>query len=395
MTKFNQPYLMFGFGGFNLAFTAGLFAEAGLSRQIIAVQRERDSRSEAFFRQDGIFNVHISGLRGERVFDEIRSIDSIGELLIAAEQWEILVNIFRGSTLRYILSNTAERGFDVPEEDLTPPKERFGMPNCHIARLLVLLRARMEEGLTGLTIIPFELGEENDRRLLGKLEELLLHWTIRSEDWRNSGQRLKEYLRWSCKFRGTLVDQMVPRLDVDHELYKSGKDLLLRIAEPYRLLVIASSPEERPFLEHQDLIWCADQQPYVLRKLCILNGLHTLMAAHWIKHADSVPRDLTVDKFIGDQVREKWLMNALNQEILPAIQGLVPDEKAFAVETLERFSNSALHFPVSKIAGNHEQKLRDRLLPTARLFKLRTGKLPSLIRETFAWSGLENEIDKV
>ena len=204
-----------------------------------------------------------------------------------------------------------------------------------------------------------------------------------------------KYLRWSCKFRGTLVDQIVPRLDTDHELYKSGKDLLIRIAEPYRLLVVASSPEEKPFLVHQDLISCADQQPYVLRKLCILNGLHTLMAAYWIKHTESVPRDLTVDQFDKDPVRENWLMSALNQEILPAIQGLVQDEKAFAAETLERFSNSALHFPVSKIAGNHEQKLRDRMLPTARLFKLRTGHVPSAIKQAFSWAGIEEELERV
>ena len=382
----NSPFVMFGCGGFNLAFTAGLFSESGLTRQIVAVQRSRDERSEAFFRQNGKFHVHIIGKRGGKQIDETREIESISDLLVASEDWSKLIALFQSDSLKYLLTNSAERGWDISDTDRKAELERFSMPQCHLGKLLVLLRVRMEEKLPGLQIIPFELGEQNEVWLRAKLEELLTCWMIDSSDWRQCGQRLKEYLRWSCSFRGTLVDQMVPRCDEEHPLFKSKEDLLIRIAEPYRLLVVAGKPDDDRFLEHPDALWCGDQQPYTLRKLCILNGMHTLMAAYWQQYG--LDSKMTVDQFLDNDAAMKWLNTALSQEILPAIEGLVPEAEEFTNEVLERFSNKALKFPISKIAGNHIAKLGDRLGPTARLFKQRHGTIPRTIEDVFGWAGI-------
>jgi tagaturonate reductase len=116
-------------------------------------------------------------------------------------------------------------------------------------------------------------------------------------------------------------------------------------------------------------------RPYYLRKVRILNGLHTAMVARFTGSGLE-----TVQQVVHDAEGLRWTRDLLYGEIVPTLIGRVADPVAFADATLERFANPFLKHNLSDIRLHHEEKVPVRLQPTAEDYERLYGSRPPLLQ---------------
>lgn len=354
--------LQFGAGNFLRAFVDLFVSQTGFD-EIVVVQSTGIERAEAINRAGGEYHVAIQGYSEGRVIDEVEEVSSISRALHAGTQWEEVLAVARRPDLRWVVSNTTEAGFALDPAD----RVGSGPPASYPAKLLAVLLARHEAGLPGLTILPCELIEQNG----AKLRELVLEQALR---W-DTPPSVQEWLRDACVWVNNLVDRIVPGPPKNHPLLSS--DPLLLSAEPFALWAIETA-DAFP-LRHPAVITAADIEPYYLRKVRILNGLHTALVCR------ALPMGIeTVGECLDHPELGPWLEDLLYYEIVPVLEGRVEDPAAFAKATLDRFRNPFLEHKLSSIALNHEAKLRVRLLPTYEEYRSKFGRKPPLLSALIA-----------
>jgi tagaturonate reductase len=166
------------------------------------------------------------------------------------------------------------------------------------------------------------------------------------------------------------VDRIVTLPSDEHPLMK--EDPLLIQAEPYALWAIERPrPDWQPPIRHPAIEAVDDLTPYYLRKVRILNGIHTALVGKFM------PRGFeTVQQALQNPEVMDWVLGLLYEEILPAIAYHVDDIARFARQTLERFANPFLQHRL-----HHRDKVQVRLQSTATEYERLFGKPPRRLRE--------------
>jgi tagaturonate reductase len=171
------------------------------------------------------------------------------------------------------------------------------------------------------------------------------------------------------------VDCIVTPAPEDHPLAKSDK--LLVNAEPYMLWAIQRPAKFEPNLFRHPAIQVVDELvPYYLRKVRILNGLHSAMAAKFRPAGFE-----TVLQVLSDREAVRWLRGLLYEEIVPTIAYRVDDAALFADQVFDRFRNPFLAHKLSDIAKNHAAKVLVRLQPTRDEYVKLFGCAPNRLEE--------------
>lgn len=349
--------LQFGAGNFLRAFVDLFVSQAGFD-EIVVVQSTGIERADALNAAQGRYHVAIQGFAEGRVIDETDRVTSITRALHAGTQWKQVLEIARLPELRWIVSNTTEAGFALDDADLA----NVGVPRSYPAKLLSVLIARHAAGLPGPVILPCELIEQNGSRLRDLVLEQAARWPVSPET--------IEWLKESCIWLNNLVDRIVPGPPKSHPLL--GKDPLLLSAEPFAFWAIESPGAFE--LQHPAIITAADISPYYLRKVRILNGLHSALVSHALSMGIETVRECVEHPEVGP-----WLEDLLFHEIVPVLEGRVEDPVSFAKATLDRFRNPFLEHKLASIALNHESKVKVRLLPTYEEYRSKFGKEPPLL----------------
>ena len=349
--------LQFGAGNFLRAFVDLFVSQTGFD-EIVVVQSTGVERAEALNAAKGRYHVAVQGFADGRVIDETEEVGSIKKALHAGTQWSEVLEIARSPELRWIVSNTTETGFALDEADV----ENVGIPQSYPAKLLAVLLARHAAGLPGPVILPCELIEQNGSRLRELVLEQAKRWTVPAD--------AIEWLEQSCTWVNNLVDRIVPGPPKKHPLL--GKDPLLLSAEPFAFWAIETAGAFD--LDHPAVVTAADISPYYLRKVRILNGLHSALVSHALPMGIETVRECVEHPDVGP-----WLEDLLFNEIVPVLEGRVDDPVAFAKTTLDRFRNPFLEHKLSSIALNHESKVKVRLLPTYEEYRAKFGKEPALL----------------
>ena len=349
--------LQFGAGNFLRAFVDLFVSQAGFD-EIVVVQSTGIERADALNAAKGRYHVAIQGYAEGRVIDEIESVRSISKALHAGTQWEKVLEIARLPQLRWIVSNTTEAGFALDEGDLADT----GVPRSYPAKLLAVLLERHSAGLPGTLILPCELIEQNGSRLRDLVLEQASRW--------QASRAAIGWLKESCIWVNNLVDRIVPGPPKSHPLL--GKDPLLLSAEPFAFWAIERRGGFE--LEHPAIVTAEDISPFYLRKVRILNGLHSALVCHALPLGIETVRECVEHPEIGP-----WLEDLLFNEIVPVLEGRVDDPASFARTTLDRFRNPFLEHKLSAIALNHESKVKVRLLPTYEEYRSKFGKEPALL----------------
>jgi tagaturonate reductase len=349
--------LQFGAGNFLRAFVDLFVSQTGFD-EIVVVQSTGIERAEALNRAHGRYHVAIQGFSGGRVIDEVAEVTSISRALHAGTEWNHVLDLSLQPDLRWIVSNTTEAGFALDPRDLA----NDGVPHSYPAKLLAVLLARHEAGRDGVTILPCELIERNGDRLRDLVLEQAALWQVPGS--------ILLWITDECRWINNLVDRIVPGPPKSHPLLES--DPLLLSAEPFALWAIESASGFE--LKHPVVITAADITPYYLRKVRILNGLHSALVCKALPMGIETVRDALAHPEIGP-----WLHRLLDEEIAPALEGRVEDPAGFGRITLDRFRNPFLDHKLSAIALNHEAKVKVRLLPTCEEYRMKFGREPELL----------------
>lgn len=185
---------------------------------------------------------------------------------------------------------------------------------------------------------------------------------------------LREWLGSAVSFVSTTVDRITPAAtDEDRDAVAGALGLADRatvVTEPFSEWVLAGEfPAGRPAWEVAGARFVADVAPFEQRKLCLLNGAHSLLA-----YAGQARGHRTVADAIGDaELRgrvERWWAEAARHLPLPAA-----DLDRYTAALLARFGNPRLRHLLAQIAADGSQKIPNRFVPVVRAERA-AGRLP-------------------
>ncbi len=337
------PILQFGTGRLLQAHVDLFVAEArrsGRSDGPIAVVQTTDTpdarrRVEAL-KTGRPVPVRVQGVSGGRTVDETVMVDSVARALHASDEWPAVRHLFREA--RWIVSNTADRGYEVaPDERADDP-----VPRSFPAKLLRLLHERWREGAPPPMMLPLELVPANGAVLRATVVDLARRWGTEASavDW----------IAGACLWTDSLVDRIV----------SGALDPIGAVAEPYALWAMQDAPGFAPPCRHPAVTVTGDLRPYERLKLFILNLGHSWMAGRWL--ADPAAWPDTVGAAMADPACRAALMDIYMQEIVPifAAAGMGARAEAYVGEVVDRFANPFLAHRFADIATNHAAKVERR-----------------------------------
>jgi tagaturonate reductase len=365
-----ETILQFGAGRFLRAFVDRFVQNAndegqGVGR-VVVVQLTPGQRADFLNAQPDGFHVVVRGYHEGKLVERIEPVKSIRRALIAQDQWDEVLAVARSPELRYIVTNATEAGYAVDpadRADSAPPKL---MP----AKLTRVLWERFQAGGPPLVLLPCELIEGNATKLCEIVCSLARQWELS-----------ESFLTWvtgQCQWLKNLVDCIVTPGPADHPL--AATDKLLVSAEPYTLWAIQRPPGSEPRLFRHPAIQIVDDlAPYYLRKVRILNGLHTAMAAKFRPAGFE-----TVLQVLSDREAVRWLRALLYEEIVPTISYRVEGVAEFADQTFDRLRNPFLAHKLADIAMNHAAKVQVRLMPTFEEYEKIFGRPPKKLMQVIA-----------
>jgi tagaturonate reductase len=334
----------------------------------VVVQSTGSERARAFNAAHGRYHVAVRGLDGGRTVDRVVEVHSVARALAAGTQWSEVLDAARSEDLRVVVSNATEAGYTLLSGDRLDSVPPASFP----AKLLAVLAARFEAGLPGVTVLPCELIEQNADRLRDLVLEQAVRWLL--------PEPLLAWLRHDCAWRNTLVDRIVAAPKPEDPW--AAADPLFAVAEPFALWLVEGALPVPCFADHPSVRQVDGLEPFVLRKVRILNGAHTALVAKALPQGCRTVRDAVLDPQIG-----MWLRRLLFDEIVPVLEGRTDAPGRFAEQVLERFANPFLDHRLADIALHHEVKVQTRLLPTHADYCRRFGRAPPLLDALLAGRG--------
>ena len=361
-----ETVLQFGAGRFLRAFVDRFVQQANDAGQqvgsVVVVQSTAGGRAEAINAQPGGFHVLVRGYEQGELVDRVEPVRSISRALVAAAQWVEVLDLATSPDLRYLVSNATESGYALAKDDLLNSQPPRSLP----AKLSQVLWTRYRSGGGPLVLLPCELIERNAEALLELVVEQARLWQL--------PEAFEAWVRGECQWLNNLVDCMVTNPPAEHPL--SPSDRLLAHAEPYALWAIERPSRPVSLFEHRAMRLVDDLAPYYLRKVRILNGLHSAMVGKFLPGSFE-----TVQQVLADRDAVRWVRALLYEEIVPTIAYRVDGVAEFADQTFDRLRNPFLAHRLADIALNHADKVRVRLLPTLREYEQLFGRPPRRLME--------------
>ncbi len=268
--------LQFGTGNFLRGFADWMIQRAndalGLNMGVCLIQSV--SHDNTLLQQQGTYTVILRGIE-QGVFQSKAERISVVQKIIDGNNREALLNEALNPDLEIILSNTTEAGIVFNDTDRSVDQPAVSFPG-KMTQLLYHRFNHFPDKPIG--IIPCELIERNGDRLKQYVLQFAQYW--------NLANAFVQYLESNVHFCQTLVDRIIPGYPKNPETFWKELgyiDHALVVGEPYHLWAIEASPwVKEKFPMHQaglNVIYTEDLEPYRVRKVRILNGIHTAMAA--------------------------------------------------------------------------------------------------------------------
>lgn len=373
--SYPEKVLQFGEGNFLRCFVDWMFNElnkkANFNGSIVVVQPIEFGMVDMLNEQDGLYTLYLRGLQNGKVENYHETINIISRGLNPYTQFTEFIQTAENPDMRFVISNTTEAGIAYKAED----KASDTPPSSYPAKLAVWLYHRYKtfngDAAKGIHIIPCELIDKNAYYLKKHILQL-------SADWKFE-EGFINWLNTACTFSNTLVDRIVPgyprdrMAEITAELGYEDKQVVE--GEPFHLWVIEAGEElekELPFPSvGLNVLYVKDVTPYKVRKVRILNGVHTtLVPVAYLYGIDTV-RESMEDVVVG-----KFIKDALFEEIIPTLDLPVQELQDFAAAVLERFSNPFIKHLLMSISLNSWAKFETRVLPSVLEFIKRKGTVP-------------------
>ena len=381
--KKKESTIQFGTGVLLRALPDFLLEKAnssGLSAGKIVAVKSTSSDVSQFHQRNCEFTVIEKGIRDGKVIRNPVKVRSVSRVLAAETQWEEVLDCARNPDIHIVISNTTEAGLTFRDEDFRPGRAPQTFPGklsaCLFERFSVLGVKN-----TGMVILPCELVVDNGMLLK---EMVIRHAKMLIPALKGSPEAFEPFIDWIENeniFCNTLVDRIVPgRSEPGDLIIKGGEeyiDPLHTAAEPYLLWVIQgpeSLKSKLKFVQADERIIITDNiEIYRERKLRILNGSNTHVAGVGFLAGCNT----TFDTMEDGPVHE-FTSKLILEEIVPTISSIVPDAVGYAHETMERFRNPEIRYPLLQVALQYSSKMNSRNTETFFRFYEQTGKLPML-----------------
>jgi len=378
----SEKVLQFGEGNFLRCFVDWMLHQLNkhhlFDGSVVVVQPIENGMVDLLQKQDCIYTVFLKGIQNGKIENVHETVTSISRGINPYTDFAAFLKTAEQPEMRYIISNTTESGIAYKPDDSisdTPPAS-------YPAKLIVWLYYRYQyfKGSIshGVNIIPCELTDKNASLLKKYMLQLLDDWKL--------GPDFREWILKGCVFHNTLVDRIVPGFPREQyaELVKElgYEDQQMVEGEPFHLWVIESDgdtlPTELPFPSAGlNVLYVKDVTPYKVRKVRILNGVHTaLVPVAYLYGID------TVRESMENEVTGAFIRNALFQEIIPTLDLPEAELNAYAQSVLERFANPFIRHQLMSISLNSWAKFETRVMPSILEYINRKKVLPE--RLTFS-----------
>ncbi|QDT39268.1 altronate dehydrogenase [Stratiformator vulcanicus] len=359
-----ETILQFGAGRFLRGFIDRFVHEANAAGQdvgrVVVVQSTSGKRAQLLKEHPKGYPVVVRGYRDGELIEERTDVASVSRALVADSEWDEVMRFAGSPHLKLLVTNATEAGYV-----LSGDTDKGLAPNTMPGKLTRVLHRRFETGGDPVTVLPCELIAENATRLQNLVVQQAEQWKLDS--------RFVYWLANECVWLNNLVDCMISDLPDEHAAVQENP--LAIMAEPYALLAI-----ERPrsgelnLFDHPAVKVVDDLAPYYLRKVRVLNGVHTAMVAKYLGSEYE-----TVQAVLDSPDGIKWTRELLYEEIVPTLKDRVEGADQFADDTLDRFRNPHMAHRLSNIRLNHEDKVPVRLGPTAVDYEKLFGKKPPIL----------------
>jgi tagaturonate reductase len=326
--------------------------------------------------QDGLFTIFLKGIENGEVVEKSEIVSSISMAIDPYSEWESFLSLAEDPNLEFVFSNTTEAGIAYISEEADFRKPIHSFPG----KLTAFLYRRYRTVKKGLIILPCELLE----RAGSELKTIILK---HAEDW-NLGTGFEHWIKEENTFLNSLVDRIVtgyPNKEAEQLEQSLGyTDCMLTISEPYHQWVIEGDEEiskKLPFHKAGlNVIWVKDLNPYVKRKVRILNSAHTFMVPIAFMQGHDIVRNSVEDPFVIKKVT-----TFLKENVLPVLSFNEDELRQYVKMTIERFQNPYIDHQLLDISLNSISKFSTRILPTLSEYIGYTDQVPGSILQSLAY----------
>jgi tagaturonate reductase len=209
--------------------------------------------------------------------------------------------------------------------------------------------------------LPVELIDDNGSTLKECIVKYAKLW--------NLDDSFIDFINSECDFCNTLVDRIV----TGYVEYKNDKCAVA--CEPYGSFIIEATNRAKkilPFDNISDIKFVDSIKPYRERKVKILNGAHTTSVLLAYSMGFVIVRDM-----MNDNLLNKFIKTALNDEIIPTINLPKNELEDFSSSVLERFNNPFIDHKLLDISLNSVAKFKARCLPSIIDYYNKFNSLPT------------------
>lgn len=361
--------IQFGTGNFLRGFFEPMIQDLNESNKtlnICIIQSTGGNSLERLRTQNYTYSLLEAGIKNGQKIEKIRKINCIKDGISLPEEDTKFFALAKLPSVKWIISNVTEAGLVWKEEGSI---EKFA--ESFAGRLTQwLYRRYLHLPESEIIILPCELLTGNG--------DILRDFVMRhAENWKLE-ENFFHWLHQKTHFLNNLVDRIVPGFPYHLDLEEKQTDSLLVQTEPYSFWAIQADADIRvklPFAESQsEVVFASDIHDFALRKIRILNGCHTWMAAYNLWK----PQVNTVSEFMNQPKNRDLLTRLLEEEIIPSIALPQSELENYGKEIFDRFANPFVAHQLRDISLNSIAKFRSRLLPVIEFHLTEKGKIPPL-----------------
>jgi fructuronate reductase len=237
-------------------------------------------------------------------------------------------------------------------------------PVTALGRVLLALDARRRAGAGPIALVSCDNLPDNGGLLGRALGDLA----------RRVSSELPGWLEQSASFVSTSIDRITPGIDAGAEsagvAHATGwRDAAPVVTEPFSDWVLCGGfPAGRPDWESAGARFVDDLEPWENRKLWMLNGAHTVLAALGRARGHTDVATAIDDPVCRDVVEALWDDDSRQ---LPEF-----DLTGYRIALIDRFRNPRIEHRLAQIALDSTMKMRLRIVPVA-LAELAAGRTAS------------------
>lgn len=349
--------------------------------RIVAVKSTDGGDADAFYKQDGLYTLCMRGLVNGKAVEKNVISSSISRVLLAAKDWDTILQCAHNPDLAIIISNTTEVGIELLKEDIN-----LQPPASYPGKLLSFLQERYKvfngSKESGFVIVPTELISENGT----KLKSIILQMA----QFNGLKKNLIEWLSNHNHFCNSLVDRIVAGkpnavTKATLEAALGYQDELMTMSEVYSLWAIEGDKYIQSVLSFatidKGIVITNDITLFKELKLRLLNGTHTLSCGVAFLAGFN-----TVKQAMENLVLFNFIKQLMIEEIAIAIPYPIPEAVAteFAVKVLDRFGNPSIEHRWISITLNYTSKLKMRVVQVLQRYHELYNAVPENMATGFA-----------